>query len=130
MSIASQISALATRIATEFKSVRSQVDRYSGINAQTGTTYTVVAADENKLVTCNNAAAITVTLPQDSALTFPVGARIDFVQLGAGQVTFTNGTGATVNGTPTKKLRAQYSAASIIKIAANTWLVAGDVAAS
>ena len=101
---------------------------YVGINAQTGTTYTIVLADVGKLVTCTNAGAITVTLPQDSAVAVPVGARIDFAGLGAGLITFAAGTGATVNGTPSLGTRAQYSAVTAIKVAANTWLVVGDLA--
>lgn len=99
------------------------------INAQTGTTYTIVLADDGKMVSLNNAAAITVTLPQDSSVALPIGHCIHFFQLGAGQVTFTNGTGATVNGTPGLKTRAQYSVATAFKRAANTWLVFGDLAA-
>lgn len=100
--------------------------RYSGINAQTGTTYAPVLSDEGKLVTLSNASAITVTMPQDSTTAFPVGATIDFVGVGAGLVTFSAGTGATVN--PTAVTRAQWSAATAIKSAADTWLIVGDLA--
>lgn len=102
--------------------------RYVGINAQTGTTYTPVLSDENSLVTLSNASAITVTLPQDSELAFPVGGRIDFAGIGAGLVTFAAGTGATVNGTPSLVTRARYSAVTAIKVSANTWLLVGDLA--
>jgi len=98
------------------------------INAQTGTTYTLVAADASGLVTCTNAAAITVTLPQDSDAAIAVGSRVDVAVLGAGMVTFVAGTGATANGTPSLVTRAQWSAATCIKRAANTWLVVGDLA--
>ena len=59
------------------------------------------------MVTLSNAAAITVTLPQNTAAAFPVGAEVDFLWLGVGQPTFAAGTGATVNGTPGLKLRAR-----------------------
>jgi hypothetical protein len=98
------------------------------INAQTGTSYTVVLADENKLVTLNNAAAITVTLPRDSTVALPVGARVDFAALGVGLATFVAGTGATVVGTPSLTTRARYSSVSAVKIAANSWLLVGDLA--
>jgi hypothetical protein len=100
----------------------------AAINTQTGTTYTIALADENQLVTLTNAGAITVTLPQDSAVAFPVGGRVDFAVLGAGMATFVAGAGATANGTPSLVSRAQYSAASAFKVAANTWLVVGDLA--
>jgi hypothetical protein len=98
------------------------------INPQTGTTYTVVASDMGKIVTLSNTGAIEVTLPQDSDLTFAVGKRIDFVVINTGMCTFKNGTGATVNGTPSLVTRAQWSAATAIKRAANTWVVVGDLA--
>ena len=63
-------------------------------------------------------------------MAFPIGVRIDFLQTGAGQVTFANGTGATVNSNPTLKLRGQYTAATAIKVAANSWVVVGDLAVS
>lgn len=100
---------------------------YVGINAQTGTTYTPVLADRGKLVTLTNAAAITVTLPQNSAVAFPISTSIDFVGLGAGKPTFAAGTGATVVGTPSLVARAQYSAVSAIKISTNGWLIVGDL---
>ena len=101
-----------------------------GINAQTGTTYTTVLADQSKLVTLTNASAITVTIPANSSVAYPVGTKIDFAQLGAGQVTFAGAGGVTVNSTPTLKLRDQYSGASCIKTATDTWLLVGDLASS
>ncbi|WP_353809172.1 hypothetical protein [Agromyces sp. SYSU T00194] len=107
--------------------VQATRGEYVGVNAQTGTTYTPVLSDRGKLVTLSNAGAITVTLPQDSSLAFPVGGRIDFAVLDTGMATFSAGTGATVNGTPSAVTRAQYSAVTAIKIAANTWLIVGDL---
>lgn len=101
------------------------------INAQTGTTYTVATGDTGYLVTLNNASAITVTFPQDSDATFAVGKVVDFYTFGAGQVTYAQGTGATLRTSGlTSKSRAQYSRQSAQKVAANTWLLSGDLAAS
>lgn len=99
------------------------------INAQTGTAYTADVTDEDKLVTLANAAAITLTLPTDASEALPIGAQIHFAQTGAGQVTAVAEGGATVNGTPGLKARAQWSAFTAIKRAANTWLLVGDLAA-
>jgi hypothetical protein len=100
------------------------------INAQTGTTYTLVAADASyKLVTCSNAAAITVTVPPSI---FTAGDVINLQQIGAGQVTFAQGAGVTITSTgatsSAPKLRAQESACSIICTAANTFTIVGDIA--
>jgi len=70
-----------------------------------------------------------VTLPQNSAVAFPIGAEIDFLWLGVGQPTFAAGSGASVGATPGLKMRAQYSAATAKKISTNGWVVIGDLAA-
>jgi hypothetical protein len=99
------------------------------LNAQTGTTYTLVAADASyKLVTCSNAAAITVTVPPSI---FTAGDVINLQQIGAGQVTFAQGAGVTITSTgatsSAPNLRAQESACSIICTASNTFTVIGDL---
>jgi hypothetical protein len=99
------------------------------LNAQTGTTYTLVAADASyKLVTCSNAAAITVTVPPSI---FTAGDVINLQQIGAGQVTFAQGAGVTITSTgatsSAPKLRAQESACSVICTAANTFTIVGDL---
>ena len=99
------------------------------LNAQTGTTYTTVSGDANKLVTLTNASAITLTLP---ASVYSVGQQIHLAQLGAGQVTFAQGSGVTINSTgataTAPKIRAQYATATAICTASNTFLVIGDIA--
>jgi hypothetical protein len=97
------------------------------LNAQTGTTYTLVLADNGKLVTLSNASAITVTVPTNASVAFPVGSIVNIQQIGAGQVTVVGDTGVTVNGTGTKT-NSQWSAASIIKTATDTWTLIGDIA--
>tara|TARA_R110000868_G_scaffold135518_1_gene348093 strand:- start:4428 stop:5078 length:651 start_codon:yes stop_codon:yes gene_type:complete len=98
------------------------------INAQTGTTYTLIASDANALVQLNNASAITLTLPPS---VFSVGQSVDVYQRGAGQVTFSQGAGVTIRSTgatsTAPKLRAQYSAASVICIGVSEFLVVGDL---
>ena len=97
------------------------------LNAQTGTTYTLVLADNGKLVTLSNASAITLTVPTNASVAFPTGSIVNLQQVGAGQVTIAGDTGVTVNGTGTKT-RAQWSAASLVKTATDTWTLIGDIA--
>lgn len=98
-------------------------------NAQTGTTYSLVSGDLNKLVTLSNASAITLTVPNG---VFTVGQQINIQQIGAGQVTVVSdgttvltSTGATSTA---PKLRAQYSAATIVCTSSNNFTVIGDLA--
>jgi hypothetical protein len=99
-----------------------------GFNAQTGTTYTLAIGDKDKLVTASNSSAITVTVPPS---VFSANDQISVAQTGAGQVTFAAGSGVTItsNGATAAapKLRVQYSAASVICTAANTFLIIGDL---
>ena len=53
----------------------ADIQRQQKINTQTGTTYTFVLTDAGKLVTCDNAAAISVTVPPNSSVAFPTGTR-------------------------------------------------------
>ena len=99
------------------------------INQQTGTTYTTVLTDRDSLVECSNASAITVTIPPNSSVAYPVGTSIDILQTSTGQVTIAAGAGVTVNATPGLKLRAQWSSATLFKRATDTWVVMGDLSA-
>lgn len=104
------------------------------LNAQTAT-YTVVLADaDQKLVTMSVAGANDFLIPTNANVAFPTGTIINVIQIGAGQTTIkavTSGT-TTISSTGASaiapKLRAQYSAASCIKVATDTWYVIGDIA--
>lgn len=97
-------------------------------NAQVGTTYTLVAADSGKLVTCSNAAAITLTIPPS---VFSAGEQINIQSIGAGLTTFAAGAGVTISSTGATStapvLRAQNSACTVICTASNTFTVIGDL---
>jgi hypothetical protein len=103
-----------------------------GINAQTGTTYTTVLADNGKLITQTNASAIATTIPLNSSVAYPVGAQLNIAQLGAGQITVAGAGGVTVVSTgataATPKTRAQYSTLTCVQTATDNWLVMGDIA--
>jgi hypothetical protein len=96
------------------------------VNAQTGTTYTTVLLDNNKVVTLDNASAIALTVPLNASVAYPTGAQIHLYNKGAGQVTVAGDTGVTVNSSNGLKLRAQYSVATLIKLDTNTWVLIGD----
>lgn len=97
-------------------------------DAQTGTTYTLAANDLNQFVTLNNASAITLTVPPS---VFTAGDQIHCQQIGAGQVSFAQGSGVTITSTgatsSAPKLRARYSAATVICTASNTFTIVGDL---
>jgi hypothetical protein len=79
------------------------------------------------MVTLTNASAITLTIPTNASVAFPVNTRIDLLQYGAGQVTV-GGAGVTINSSGAKlKLTGQYSGASLWKKATDTWVLIGDL---
>ena len=99
---------------------------------QTTTTtggYTLVLTDDGRIVEMNNASGTTLTIPLNSSVAFPVGSQITVIQTGAGQTTIAGAVGVTVNGTPGLKLRAQWSAATLLKRATDTWVAIGDLSA-
>jgi hypothetical protein len=93
-------------------------------------TYTGVLSDAGKLLKFTNSSTANFVVPTNANEAFSVGQRIDIIQFGTGQVEVVGDTGVTVRATPTSKLRAQYSVASIIKIDTDEWLLAGDLALS
>ena len=97
-------------------------------NAQTGTTYTLVLSDAGKMITLANASAITLTIPTNASVAFPVNTRIDLLQFGAGQVTVAAAGGVTLVASSSKfKLNGQYSAGSLWQQATNVWVLMGDI---
>jgi len=99
-------------------------------NAQTAT-YTAVLTDASKLVTMSVATANDFLIPTNANVAFPVGTVINVVQIGAGKTTIkavTSGT-TTISSTASvdPDLRAQFSAASCVKVATDTWYIFGDI---
>jgi hypothetical protein len=98
------------------------------INAQTGTTYTFALSDIAKWVEFNNASAITVTIPSNASVAFPIGTLLNFIQTGAGQVTVAGAAGVTFNSDSSRtKIKVQWGAASLIKRATDTWVLFGNL---
>jgi len=100
------------------------------INAQTGTSYTTVLSDDGKLITLDNAASITLTIPPNSSVAYGIGTQINLMALDAGEVTITAGAGVTIRSDGSKlKLNAQYAVATCLKIASDTWVAVGNLKA-
>jgi len=123
---ASAIRSLGSDVDSALFSAATQEDQ----NSQTGTTYTLVIGDAGGLVDLNNASSITMTVPPNSSVDFPVGTRINLLQSGAGQVTVAAGSGVTINSKDGNlKLTGQWSAATLVQRSANSWVLIGDLAA-
>ena len=115
--------------ATVTTSLGLKVDSVTPISQKTAS-YTLSSLTErDDLIEMGSGSALTLTIPPNSAIAYPVGTSLDVLQTGAGQVTIAAGAGVTVNATPGLKLRTQWSSATLFKRAENTWVVFGDLTA-
>ena len=97
---------------------------------QKSASYTLSALTErDDLIEMGSGSAMTLTIPTDATLNFPIGTSLDILQTSTGQVTIAGASGVTVNATPGLKLRTQWSSCTLFKRAANTWVAFGDLSA-
>lgn len=107
------------------------------INAQTGTTYTLVLGDANNCVTMNNSSANTVTIPLNASVAFPVGSTVIIEQLGNGATSVSPTAGVTLNygpsyGSTTGTVNylltpnAKFGRLTFQKTATDTWELIGE----
>jgi hypothetical protein len=108
--------------------IDSKTNKLITTNRQTAS-YTLVLSDADKLVEINNASANNLTVPLNSSVAFSTGTQILLAQYGAGQTTIVATSGVTIRSNGGKlKLNAQYSGATLIKIATDEWYLFGDIA--
>jgi hypothetical protein len=100
--------------------------------SQKTASYTLSSLSErDTLIEFDSTSAVTISIPTDAQVDYPIGTTLDILQTNTGQVTVAAGTPATttVNATPGLKLRTRWSSATLLKRAANTWVVYGDLTA-
>lgn len=100
----------------------------TSFNQQTSS-YTISLSDKNKIIEINSSSPTNITVPTNAVAGFEVGSTVNILQTGSGQVTVVGSGGVTVNATPGLKLRTQWSFATLIKRATNTWILVGDTSA-
>lgn len=93
----------------------------ASVNEQTGTTYTLVAGDNGKVIKFTSGSAITLTLPSGLG----VGFNCSVIQYGAGQITFS---GTFYNQSSHTKTAGQYAVTGLISCVADSFVLAGDTA--
>jgi hypothetical protein len=96
--------------------------------------YTFVSGDEGNIFSMNNAATQQFNIPTDATFNFAIGTEINvFWITGAGQPTIgavTPGTTTVISTgatSATPKLRVANSGATCKKLAANSWIIFGDI---
>ncbi len=98
----------------------------SVITAKTGA-YTLANGDQHDLIELNG--TFTVTVPADATYDFLIGTQINILNIGTGVITTAGAAGVTLTGNPGLKLNGQWSGATFVKRAANTWVIVGDLIA-
>jgi hypothetical protein len=104
----------------------------AAVNNQSGTSYTLAAADAASVVRCSNTSPITATLPLNATTAIPVGTVISVRQTASGPVTISPAVGVTLN-VPAGRLavtRAIGAVAMVHKVATDTWDLTGDLQAA
>ena len=99
-----------------------------GVTNFSGTTYSITSSDVNKILYMSNTASGLITV---SAGAMTVGQQAQVVRAGTGTLAIIAGVGVTIvssaNTTSAPIIRTTYSAASIVCISTNTYLVSGDI---
>ena len=102
-------------------------------NTQSGNTYTVALTDSvsgSVLVSNNMGGGLTITIPTNANVMFPIGSTIQVLQLGTGKVTFVGQTGVTVNSpNGLKSIGTQYAAITLMQTSINSWVLIGALQA-
>lgn len=99
------------------------------VNSLTGSAHTLALADAGKIIHCstNN---IVITIPTNVLVAFPIGTEIGLVRAGSQTVQIVGLAGVTVQSIDNKnKIKGQYGTAAILKVAENTWVLAGSLEA-
>ena len=94
----------------------------------TSTSYTLVLGDAGYLKRCSNASAITITVPTNASVAFPIGTTIYFSQQGAGKVSVSPATSDVTIQSEGSLLgtAGQHAVIGLVKVNTNRWLLVGN----
>jgi len=99
-----------------------ELEYSKGVADDTTTAYELVLGDRSGIVTMNNAAANTLTIPANASVAFPIGTEIVIINKGAG-VTTVAITTDTLNQNVGGLTLAQYDKRTLTKITATSWIL-------
>lgn len=92
------------------------------VNVQGGTSYTLAASDNGKIISCTNDSPVTITVPALS-----VGFNCLIVQRGNGQVTL-SASGSTINNRYNfNKTAGRHAIMSLVSVASGQFISSGDM---
>jgi hypothetical protein len=104
-----------------------KANRLANIVTTSTSPVNITNTDADKVFVFENSSALTVNLPNDATATIPIGTQIAFIRNGTSTVTFA-GTGTILSDASKKSIKARYTSAAVVKVAANTWQLVGNLA--
>ncbi|MDC1517600.1 hypothetical protein N8385_07780, partial [Cyclobacteriaceae bacterium] len=117
---------LGTNASEGATSATSKISGFAAtLNAITGTSYSLTAADNGKVITLSNSSAITLTVPS----LFP-GFNCLIIQLGAGQVTLATQSTTISNRNSHTKTAGQHAILTLVAITNDAFISSGDMSSS
>ena len=94
------------------------------------TTTNIILADKNGVVITTTSSATDVRIPTNAGAAFAIGTKITIIQEGSGTVTVVGTLGVTLQSSQGHdRLSHQYSVATVVKTAIDTWYLYGDIKA-
>lgn len=101
----------------------------SRIVTETTTARTLGLGDAGAYIRTTNGSAVSITVPPNSSVAFQLETLITGIQAGAGQITFVQGAGVTINKRATRNLKTaeQYSSWALKKVGTDTWDLVGSL---
>lgn len=99
----------------------------AAVQTESGTARTLALADRNTYIRCTSGSAVTITVPLEATVGFTVADEIHVMRAGTGTVTFAGAVGVTINAAALG-IYGQWRAATLKKVAANTWDLFGALA--
>lgn len=111
--------------------VQDAIDEVAELNINTYTDdHTLTLSDASSYIRMNKGTSVTLTVPTNASVAFPVGTNLTVRQVGAGQVTVAEASGVTINTPETLLMNGQYQTVSLVKVAADEWDIAGGLEAA
>ena len=96
----------------------------SAVVTESGTSRTLAAGDNGKVIVCTNGSATTITVPASLA----TGFAVTVIQAGAGQITFSASSTTINNRQSHTKTAGQHARVGLVQTSSDTYNLGGDTA--
>lgn len=94
-------------------------------NSMVGTAYTLALGDGQAIIENTSSNTLTVTVPPNSVVPYPLGTVIEFHLYGTGTIVLAGGAGVILRSPAGLRLTTQYASAAIRKRSTDEWVVSG-----